>query len=314
MELNNPTEQQVNAQLQSSSANESAEEAEQKITLSDTCETKPSIAVRVIEPRSGLMSLKLDEIWNYRELVGILAWRDISVRYRQTIVGAAWAIIQPLAMILVFSVIFRRWVGMPSEGTPYPIFTYVAMLPWQYFSTAMSGASSSLLRSSNILTKVYFPRFVIPLSSVLPPLIDFAISFFVLLGMMMHYGFTPNIRWLAVIPLLLLTLMIALGVGLWLSALSIEYRDLAYVIPFVMQVWMFASPVVYPSSMVSWRWREVYALNPLTGIIEGFRWAMLGVNPTSNYTIPVAVAVTFCVFISGFIYFQVMERTFADVI
>lgn len=270
--------------------------------------------VYVIEPRRGLAVLRLDEVWEYRELIGLLAWRDLSVRYKQTIVGALWALLQPLVLMFLFSVIFRRWVGMPSQGTPYPLYCFVAMLPWTYFSSALSSSASGLLRSASVLTKVYFPRLVIPISAVIPPVVDFSLSIIVLLWMCYAYNVGISVRWFLIAPLLLLTLLWALGLGLWLSALSVEYRDVSYVMPFLMQFLLFASPVVYPSNVVSWRWRELYSMNPMVGIIEGFRWVILGVPPTSTSNIQDAFFVVILVLITGVIYFQHQEKSFADVV
>jgi lipopolysaccharide transport system permease protein len=288
---------------------EAEEELSQGEAMPDS--EKPTF---VIEKLSGLAALKLKEVWEYRELVWLLSWRDISVRYKQTYAGVLWAIIQPLSMIIIFSVVFRRWAGMPSEGVPYPLFSYVAMLPWQYFSTGMTSVASSLIRSTNIVTKVYFPRLIIPLASAVPPLIDFAIGAVVLIVMMMLYGIMPSWHLIALPFLVVMVVVAALGVGIWLAALSVEYRDFAYVTPFLMQFWMFISPVVYPSNIVSYRWKLAYALNPMVGIIDGFRWVFLGVNPPTTFSILMAVVVPAVLLVTGVIYFQVMERTFADVI
>lgn len=215
-----------------------------------------------------------------------LSWRDISVRYKQTVLGAAWAIIQPFSTMIVFSLFFGRLAQIPSDGVPYPVFSYAALLPWQYFATAMTISSNSLVGSSNLLSKVYFPRLVIPLASVLPPAIDFAIAFLVLVGMMFYYGITLiwNLLWLP--AFLLLALVTALGVGLWLSAMNVQYRDIRYALPFLVQFWMFISPVVYPSSMVPEPWRALYGINPMAGVIEGFRWALLGTDSSLGWRQP----------------------------
>lgn len=215
-----------------------------------------------------------------------LSWRDISVRYKQTVLGAAWAIIQTFSTMIVFSLFFGRLAQIPSDGVPYPVFSYAALLPWQYFATAMTISSNSLVGSSNLLSKVYFPRLVIPLASVLPPAIDFAIAFLVLVGMMFYYGITLiwNLLWLP--AFLLLALVTALGVGLWLSAMNVQYRDIRYALPFLVQFWMFISPVVYPSSMVPEPWRALYRINPMAGVIEGFRWALLGTDSSLGWRQP----------------------------
>jgi len=270
--------------------------------------------VTVIEPSRGWVSLQLKELWHYRDLLFFLAWRDISVRYKQTILGAAWAIIQPFFSMVVFSLFFGRLAKIPSDGVPYPIFSYAALLPWQYFSQAMSSSSNSLVGSSNLLTKVYFPRLVIPLASVITPAIDFAIAFVVLLGMMAFYGIalTWNVLWLP--AFLLLALITALGVGLWLSAMNVQYRDIRYAVPFLVQFWMFASPVTYPSSIVPAQWRALYGLNPMAGVIEGFRWALLGTETGPGPLTAVSVAAALVLLVSGAFYFRRMERTFADVV
>jgi lipopolysaccharide transport system permease protein len=272
------------------------------------------LVVTVIKPSRGWVSLKLRELWVYRELVYFLAWRDISVRYKQTVLGATWAIIQPFFTMLVFSLFFGRLAKVPSDGLPYPIFTFAALLPWQYFATAISSSSDSLVGNANLLSKVYFPRLVIPLASILPGLIDFAIAFVVLVGMMLFYGIAPtlNIIWL---PLLLfLALITALGVGLWLSAMNVQYRDIRYTIPFITQFWMFASPVAYPSSMVPEQWRWLYAINPMVGVLEGFRWALLGTDTAPDSILVVSSIIAVTLLITGAMYFRRMEKTFADVV
>jgi lipopolysaccharide transport system permease protein len=271
-------------------------------------------AVRVIEPHRSWFRLDLKELWAFRELIWILAWRDVSVRYKQTFVGAAWAVAQPLAMMLVFSVVFRRWAHMPSQGVPYPLFAFVALLPWQYFSTAMSSSAGSLLRSSNLLSKVYFPRLAIPIAAVLPPLVDLLIAFGVLMVMLAGYGIQPSWRWLLLPCVVLLTVLMSLAVGIWVAALSVEYRDFAQLMPFITQLWMFASPVVYPPDLVSFRWQNIYVLNPMTGIIDSFRWIILGTTCPIHCNIVLSVAIIIGLLISGIIYFQHMERTFADLI
>lgn len=273
--------------------------------------TKP---VTIIRPSRGWVSLKLPELWEYRELVYFLAWRDISVRYKQTALGAAWAIIQPFFTMIIFSLFFGRLAGVPSDGVPYPIFSYAGLLPWQFFATGIGNSSNSLVGSANLLSKVYFPRLAIPIASVMPALVDFAVAFVVLLGMMLFYGIAPtlNIVWLPL--LLLLALVTALGVGLWLSALNVEYRDIRYTIPFITQFWMFVSPVAYPSSMVPEQWRWLYALNPMVGVIEGFRWALLGTDTAPGLMVIVSSVAALALLVSGAFYFRRMEKTFADVV
>ncbi|MEW5959195.1 MAG: ABC transporter permease [Chloroflexota bacterium] len=271
-------------------------------------------SLMIIRPSRGWISLKLRELWEYRELLVFLAWRDISVRYKQTVLGAAWAIIQPFFTMIVFSLFFGRLGKIPSDGLPYPIFAYTALLPWQYFATALAGSADSLIGSANLISKVYFPRLVVPVASVLPAVIDFAIAFVVLLGMMMFYGITPtwNVVWLPLF--LLMALVTALGVGLWLSAMNVQYRDIRYTIPFITQFWMFASPVAYPSSMIPEQWRPLYGLNPMAGVIEGFRWALLGTEAAPGPLIIISAFVALALLVSGAFYFRRMEKTFADVV
>jgi len=291
---------------------------EQVVTTTQTIpepETKlAQVLVTIIEPSRGWISLKLKELIEYRDLLFFLAWRDISVRYKQTVLGAAWAIIQPFFSMVVFSLFFGRLAKIPSDGVPYPIFSYAAMLPWQYFATATTNSSNSLVGSSNLLTKVYFPRLVIPLASVLPAMIDFAIAFVVLLGMMVYYGIAPTWH-LCFLPLfLLLALVTALGVGLWLSAMNVQYRDIRYAVPFLVQFWMFASPVTYPSSLVPEQWRALYGMNPMASVIEGFRWALLNTGTAPGPMTAVSVAAALALLVSGAYYFRRMEKTFADVV
>jgi lipopolysaccharide transport system permease protein len=266
-----------------------------------------------IGPARGWVPLRLDELWEYRELLYFLTWRDVKVRYKQTALGAAWAIIQPFVTMVAFSVFFGRLGNIPSDGVPYPIFSFAALVPWTYFAYSLSQASNSLVGSANLISKVYFPRLVVPISSVLSGAVDFAIAFVVLLGMMVFYGVTPTPAILLLPLFLLLALVTALGAGLWLSALNVEYRDVRYVLPFLVQVWLFATPVAYPSSLLPESWRTLYALNPMVGVVDGFRWALLGTPPpTASAALSAAVAATLLV--SGALYFRRMERTFADVV
>jgi lipopolysaccharide transport system permease protein len=274
-----------------------------------TGQSSPSVIV--IRPSRGWVSLRLNELWEYRELLYFLVWRDIKVRYKQTVLGAAWAIIQPFSTMVVFSLFFGRLAGVPSDGLPYPIFSYAALLPWNYFAHSLSEASNSLVGSANLIRKVYFPRLVIPLSSVLSGLVDFGIAFSVLLGMMVHFSVRPMWGILLLPLLLLLALVTALGVGLWLSALNVKYRDVRYAIPFLTQFWMFATPVAYPSSLLSEPWRTLYGLNPMAGVVEGFRWALLGTQPPSAM-ITVSALVAVLLLVSGAFYFRQVEKTFAD--
>ncbi len=268
----------------------------------------------VLEPSRGWSSLKLQELWEYRELLYFLTWRDVKVRYKQAALGVAWAVLQPLMTMVIFSLIFGRLAKLPSEGIPYPIFSYVALLPWQLFSGALTRASTSLVGNANLLTKVYFPRLVIPLSAIAAGLIDFAISFLVLLGLMLYYGIVPNWSILLLPILVVFTILTVLGVGLWLSALNVKYRDVQHLIPFLVQVWMFASPVAYSGELIpKGFWRIVYGLNPMAGVIQGFRWALLNGRPPDELMI-VSIIMVVLLLVSGVFYFKRMEETFADVV
>ncbi len=273
-----------------------------------------STCVVRIEPSQGWVALKFDELWVYRELLYFLTWRDIKVRYKQTVLGAAWAIIQPFFTMVVFSLFFGHLAKMPSDGIPYPIFAYAALVPWTFFANGLTQSSNSLVNSANLLKKVYFPRLVIPISSVISGAVDFVLAFIVLLGMMLFYGLAPtvNIIWLPF--LVLLAFITALGVGLWFSAMNVQFRDIRYTIPFVVQFWLFATPIVYPSSLLSEPWRTVYALNPMVGVVEGFRWALLGTDTAPGMMIVVSTLAALLIFIGGLFYFKRMEKSFADVV
>src|ERR1044072_3264183 len=233
----------------------------------------PSLFIR---PPKGWMSIGFRELWKYRELLYFLVWRDIKVRYKQTALGAAWAVIQPFFMMVVFSLFFGRLAKVPSDGSPYPVFTFCALLPWQLFANALTESSNSLVGNQNLITKVYFPRLVVPISAVLSGVMDFAIAFVMLLGMMLYYGIVPTMAILTLPGFILLALLTALGVGLWLSALNVQFRDVRYTINFLVQFWLLATPVAYPSSLIPEKWRVFYGLNPMAGVVEGFRWALLG--------------------------------------
>jgi len=268
----------------------------------------------VIRPSRGWVSLRLHELWEYRELLYFLTWRDIKVRYKQTVLGAAWAIIQPLFAMVVFSIFFGRLAKVPSDGLPYPIFAYCGLIPWQLFSHALTESANSLVANQNLITKVYFPRLVIPLAAALGGIVDFGIAFLVLLGMMTYYGITPTVA-VATLPLfLLLALASALGAGLWLSALNVQYRDVRYTIPFLSQLWLFATPIVYPSSLIPERWRALYGLNPMAGVVEGFRWTLLGTPRAPGPMLLVSIVVVIVLLVGGLYYFRRMEKTFADVV
>jgi len=267
-----------------------------------------------IEPSRGWLDLGLRELLAYRELLYFLVWRDVKVRYKQTVLGAAWAIIQPFFTMVVFSLFFGRLAHIPSEGVPYPIFSYAALVPWTFFANGLSQSASSLVGSANLLTKVYFPRLTIPIATVLSGAVDFVLAFAVLLGMMIFYRVSPtwNTLWLPLF--LLLAFVTALGVGLWLSALNVEYRDVRYVVPFLVQFWLFATPIAYPSSLVPETWRVLYALNPMVGVVEGFRWALLDTETAPVPMVLVSAIVALAIFVGGIVYFRRMEATFADVV
>jgi lipopolysaccharide transport system permease protein len=266
-----------------------------------------------IRPSNGWAALNLKDLWEYRELLYFLTWRDIKVRYKQTALGAAWAVIQPLLTTAAFSVFFGGLARMPSDGIPYPLFTYAALLPWGFFSNALGAASNSLVGSANLISKVYFPRLVIPLSSVLSGLVDFAVAFLVLVGMVAYFGLSLSPTILLFPLFLALALVAALGVGLWLSALNVQYRDVRYVLPFLSQLWLLATPVAYPSSLLAEPWRTLYGLNPMVGVVEGFRWALLGSAAPGPMTLASGLAAV-GLLVGGAFYFRRMERTYADLV
>jgi lipopolysaccharide transport system permease protein len=268
----------------------------------------------VIEPARGLFHLDLGALWQYRELLYFLIWRDVKVRYKQTAIGVAWAVLQPLLTMVLFALVFGRFAGIPSDGVPYPVFAYAALLPWYYFSQAVTESGRSLVGDSHLIRRVYFPRLVIPLAAVVRPLVDFALSFLVLLGLLGWFGIRP--RWAVVaLPIfVLLALLTALAVGLWLSALHVQYRDVGHTIPFLIQIWLFASPVAYPVSLVPEGWRFLYSLNPMVGVIEGFRWAILGKASPDIQPLLVSTVAVLLVLSTGLLYFRHTERTFADVV
>jgi len=270
--------------------------------------------VLVLEPSHGFLKLKLGDVWAYRELLYFLVWRDVKVRYKQTAFGVAWAILQPLMTMVVFSIFFGRLAKMPSDGVPYPVFAFTALLPWQLFAYALSESSNSLVANQNLITKVYFPRLVIPIAGVLAGLVDFGIAFVVLLGLMWYFGLVPTAA-IALLPLLILfAIATALAVGLWLSALNVKYRDVRYMIPFLTQLWMFATPVAYPSSLVPPQWRWLLGLNPMAGVVEGFRWALLGKASAPGPLIVVSIIAVAVLLIGGLMHFRKTEATFADLV
>jgi len=271
------------------------------------------VPAAIIRPLRGWISIDFKELWAYRELIYTFASRDIRVRYKQTALGAAWAIIQPVFTMVIFTIFFGGLAKIPSEGIPYSLFSYSALLPWTLFAEGVMRSTSSMIANSNIMTKVYFPRLVMPISGILSPIIDFAVAFIILIGMILYYGFVPTINIIWLPAFILLALATSLGVGLWLSALNVQYRDFQYTVPFIIQIWLYSSPVVYASSLVPEKYRMFYGLNPMAGVIEGFRWALLGTEPPSSM-IFVSILMVAMILISGAYYFKRMEKTFADVV
>ena len=277
-------------------------------------EAIPTFTETIVEPPKGWFNLRLREAWEYRELLYFLVWRDIKVRYKQTLLGAAWAIIQPIVTMVIFSVIFGKLAKLPSNGIPYPIFSYVALLPWQLFSRALSDASGSLVSNQQFVTKIYFPRLFLPSASILSGLVDFLIALTILFGMMWYYHIPLTIRALILPFLILFTLITCMAVAMWLSAFNVKYRDVKYVLSFLVQIWMYATPVAYSSTMVPEQWRSLYGLNPMVGVVEGFRWALLGQQIAIAPLVGASVLTVIPLFVGGLLYFQRMERTFSDII
>jgi lipopolysaccharide transport system permease protein len=271
----------------------------------------PSMTRRVV-PRSRFLEIDFAELWRFRELIYFLVWRDVKVRYKQTVIGASWAILQPFMTMVVFSLFFGKLAKLPSNGLPYPIFYYAALLPWTYFATALQTTTNTMVDHQSVITKVYFPRLLLPFSAVISGLVDFAISFGFLLCMMVYYGIRPGAGFLLLPVLVLLEILTALAAGLWLSALNALYRDVRYVMPFLIQFWLFASPVAYPSSLVPERWRWLYGVNPMAGVIEGFRWSVTGHGEAPGKMVLVSAAVVLVALAGGLAYFQRIEGTIAD--
>ena len=267
-----------------------------------------------IQPSSGWGSLNLSELWAHRELVYFLTWRDVKVRYKQTALGALWAILQPVMTMAVFALFFGRLAKVPSDGVPYPLFAFTALVPWMFFSNGLTQASNSLVHNANLLTKVYFPRLAIPISTVMAGALDFVLSFVVLVALVAYYGITPtaNVVWLPLFALL--ALVTSLGVGLWAAAINVQFRDVRYTIPFLTQFWMFGTPVAYPSSLLPEPWRTVFGINPMVGVVEGFRWSLVGAKTAPGPIIALSSLVAVVLLVSGAYYFRRMERTFADIV
>ena len=279
---------------------------------------QPEMPTTVIEPSRGWASLGLRDVWEYRELLYFLAWRDVKVRYKQTILGVLWVILQPLVSMAIFTVLFGILLKVPSGDVPYPLFAFAGLLPWNYFSQALNRSSTSVVNSAHLITKIYFPRLVIPLSGVLSSLVDFAIAFGVLVALMLVYRIVPTARILILPALILLAMVTALGFGLWLSALNVKYRDVNYLLPFLIQIWMYMTPVVYGSNLIPERFRFLLSLNPMTGVVEGFRWALLGPAAVGDYLsgtlLGVSVGIALVVVVSGAFFFRTTERSFADIV
>jgi len=282
--------------------------------LTDLYASRSSKPTVVIAPRTRTFDFDLFAIWQYRELLYFLVWRNVIVRYKQTVVGGAWVILQPLIAMGMLTVVFGYLMRVPSGGVPYPVFAYTALLPWSYLAQALSRGGGGLVANAGLVTKVYFPRLLIPLSSVVTPLVDFVFTLLIFFGLTAWYGIAPSWRLLAMPAFLMLAVATALGVTLFLSALNVKYRDVGAVIPFITQIWLYGSPVIYPTSVVPERWRTVYALNPMVAIIDGFRWSLLGTAPPDSAMLGSTVVLVAATLLGGIIYFRRTERTFADVI
>lgn len=274
----------------------------------------PSLPTVVIRPSRSALDLDLLSLWRSWELVYFLTWRDVKVRYKQTAIGVAWAVLQPLTTMAIFTALFSRVANISSDGVPYPIFALAGLLPWTYFSQAIGRSGTSLVSNAGLVTKVYFPRLAIPLSSVIAPLVDFAVTLGVLIVMMVYYGIAPSGRMLAMPLFLLICMATALAISLWLSALCVKYRDVGVVIPFLVQVWLYASPIAYPASVVPESWRFAYSLNPIVGVIEGFRWSLVGTTRPDEAGLAVSMSVVLALLFGGLVYFRKTEQTFADIV
>ncbi len=268
----------------------------------------------VIEPTHGWVGLRLNAVWAYRELLYFLTWRHVKVRYKQTVLGAAWAIIQPLFAMVIFTLFFGRLVSIPSDSVPYPIFVYTALVPWTFFAQTLTQSTESLVSNANLITKIYFPRLIIPLSIVGANLIDFGLAFAVLIVMAFVYRIVPSFNVIFLPLFILLNIVTALGVGLWLTALNVQFRDVRHIVPFLTQLWLFATPVIYPSSSIPEPWQILYGINPMVGVIEGFRWAILGTPNPSGATILLSTVISLVLLVTGAFYFRRMEKSFADVV
>ena len=281
------------------------------MTIGSPLDTAPPVPLYTIAPANRWSALRLGEVWAYRELLYFMVWREIKIRYKQTALGLAWAVVQPLFTMIVFSIFFGRLAKMPSDGLPYPIFALCALLPWQLFAYSLTEASNSVVSNQKLITKVYFPRLIMPLSALGVGLVDFCVAFLLLLSLAAYYGVAPSIALLTVPLWVLLAVLTALSVGLWLSAINVKYRDVRYTVPFMTQLWMFATPVAYPTSIVPEAWRPFYALNPMVGVVDGFRFAILGTDPP-QLTVTISLLSVVVLLTGGLFYFRRMERLFAD--
>jgi lipopolysaccharide transport system permease protein len=277
--------------------------------------TKHEPHIVYIQPSKGLAALNLRDLWIYRELIFFMVWRDVKVKYKQTLLGMAWAVIQPVMTMLIFTFLFGKVAKLPTDGIPYPVFSFTALLPWGLFANALNQGSRSLVAHNNMVTKIYFPRLILPMASVFSGVVDFLIAFVILIGLMFYYQVTPAWGLLWTLPLfLLLAIVTALGVALWLSAINVQYRDVNQALPFLSQFWLFATPVAYSSKVISAKWQLVYSLNPMAGVVNGFRWALLGSGNGPDLSLWVSVGISILIFVSGLFYFRSMEKTFADTI
>jgi homopolymeric O-antigen transport system permease protein len=292
----------------------------EEIKMANKTISKSEPGTIILRPSRGWAALNLGDLWHYRELIYFMTWRDLKVRYKQTLLGVSWAILQPFLTMVVFSIFFGELAKIPSDGIPYPIFSYTALLPWTLFANALNNASRSLVSQQNMVTKIYFPRLVLPLASVVAGVVDFALAFLVLVGMMIYYNATGatelviSSKLWTLIPFILLALVTALGVALWLSALYVKYRDVNYILPFLSEVWKYLSPIAYSTTLIPAKWQIVYSLNPMAGVVNGFRWALLGTPTPPDIRLVASVAVSLLLLITGLLYFRNMEKTFADTI
>ena len=282
--------------------------------MNQTAATAAAVRTTIIRPSAGWFDLDLGAVWRHRELLFYLVWREVKIRYKQAALGVAWAVVQPLMTVLIFTAIFGIFARFPSDGLPYPVFALAAVLPWTYFAEALRRGATGLVTDADLVRKIYFPRLIIPVAGVSSPLVDFLFGMIILVAVMLWHGLTPGWTILLLPFWLAITLLLALAISFWLGPINVRYRDVMHTLPFVTQVWMFATPIVYPLSMIPERWQALYSLNPMVGIVEGFRWSLLGVGQPNMLAIAISFAVISLVLIGGAVYFRKMERSFADVI